>query len=100
MADDNLNIPRHQKLQKQIDDTTGLLRQNVEKVAQRGERLDSLQENMINLRQSAQGFRRGTNNLRKKMWWKDMKMRMCLVFGGVILLIVIIVPIVALIKRN
>jgi vesicle-associated membrane protein 4 len=26
------------------------------------------------------------------MWWKDMKMRMCLIAGIIILLIVIIVP--------
>jgi hypothetical protein len=26
------------------------------------------------------------------MWWKDMKMRMCLIVGIIILLIVIIVP--------
>ena len=26
------------------------------------------------------------------MWWKDMKMRMCLIIGIIILLIVIIVP--------
>lgn len=28
------------------------------------------------------------------MWWKDMKMRMCLVGGIVILLVIIIVPVV------
>jgi vesicle-associated membrane protein 4 len=26
------------------------------------------------------------------MWWKDMKMRMCIIVGVIILLIVIIVP--------
>lgn len=28
------------------------------------------------------------------MWWKDMKMRMCIVIGIIILLVIIIVPIV------
>ena len=28
------------------------------------------------------------------MWWKDMKMRMCIVVGIIILLVIIIVPVV------
>lgn len=47
-----------------------------------------------NLANSAQGFRRGANRVRKQMWWKDMKMRMCLVGGIIILLVIIIVPVV------
>jgi hypothetical protein len=30
--------------------------------------------------------------VRKKMWWKDMKMRMCLIAGVIILLCLIIIP--------
>src|ERR1700709_884154 len=68
------------------------MRENINKVSQRGERLDSLQDKTDNLAVSAQGFRRGANRVRKQMWWKDMKMRMCLLGGIIILLIVIIVP--------
>ena len=68
------------------------MRENIHKVGERGERLDSLQDKTDNLAVSAQGFRRGANRVRKQMWWKDMKMRMCLIAGIIILLIVIIVP--------
>jgi hypothetical protein len=68
------------------------MRENINKVSQRGERLDALQDKTDNLAVSAQGFRRGANRVRKQMWWKDMKMRMCLIGGIVILLVVIIVP--------
>ncbi|KAJ5612244.1 hypothetical protein N7510_005438 [Penicillium lagena] len=77
-------------LQAQIDDTVGVMRENINKVSQRGERLDSLQDKTDNLAVSAQGFRRGANRVRKQMWWKDMKMRVCL-FACVIILIVVIV---------
>ncbi|KAI0021372.1 synaptobrevin-domain-containing protein [Xylariomycetidae sp. FL0641] len=83
---------RTQALQAQIDDTVGVMRENINKVSQRGERLDALQDKTDNLAVSAQGFRRGANRVRKQMWWKDMKMRMCLVIGVIILLVVIIVP--------
>ena len=100
---------RTQQLQAQIDDTVGVMRDNINKVSQRGERLDSLQDKTDNLAQSAQGFRRGANRVRKQMWWKgmsspilywdtssdlksDMKMRMCIIIGIILILVVIIVP--------
>ncbi|KAI0189476.1 synaptobrevin-domain-containing protein [Astrocystis sublimbata] len=83
---------RTQALQAQIDDTVGVMRDNINKVSQRGERLDALQDKTDNLAVSAQGFRRGANRVRKQMWWKDMKMRMCIIIGIIILLVIIIVP--------
>lgn len=68
------------------------MRSNIFKVSERGERLDSLQDKTDNLAVSAQGFRRGANRVRKQMWWKDMKMRVCLIICIIILLVVIIVP--------
>lgn len=70
------------------------MRDNINKVAERGERLDSIENKTDNLAISAQGFRRGANRVRKDMWWKDMKMRLCIILGIIIVLIVIIVPIV------
>ncbi|EEA22671.1 Vesicle membrane receptor protein (v-SNARE) [Talaromyces marneffei ATCC 18224] len=87
-------------LQAQIDDTVGVMRENINKVSQRGERLDSLQDKTDNLAVSAQGFRRGANRVRKQMWWKDMKMRVCLVIVVIILIIVIVVPAVVATKHS
>jgi len=86
-------------LQAQIDDTVGVMRENINKVSQRGERLDSLQDKTDNLAVSAQGFRRGANRVRKQMWWKDMKMRMCLIVGVIVLIVVIVVPTVVATTR-
>jgi vesicle-associated membrane protein 4 len=36
--------PRTAAIQAQIDDTVGIMRENITKVAERGERLDSLQD--------------------------------------------------------
>lgn len=85
-------------IQQQIDDTVGIMRENINKVADRGARLDSLQDKTDNLAQSAQGFRRGANRVRKQMWWKDMKMRMWIAIGIIILLVIIIVPVVVHLK--
>jgi len=93
------NGSRTAALQSQIDDTVGVMRENINKVSQRGERLDSLQDKTDNLAVSAQGFRRGANRVRKQMWWKDMKMRMCLIAGIIILLLIIIIPTVLATKN-
>ncbi|KAK9376210.1 synaptobrevin-domain-containing protein [Lipomyces chichibuensis] len=85
---------RTAEIQAQIDDTVGIMRDNINKVAERGGRITDLRDKTDNLVVSAQGFRRGANKTRKAMWWKDMKMRMCLIGGIVILLVVIIVPVV------
>lgn len=79
-------------LRQQIDDTVGVMRENINKVSQRGERLDSLQDKTDNLAVSAQGFRRGANRVRKQMWWKDVKMRIWIIVGIIILLLIIIIP--------
>ncbi|GAA5986592.1 hypothetical protein JCM11641_005160 [Rhodosporidiobolus odoratus] len=82
------------QIQQQIDDTVGIMKDNITKVAERGERLDALQDKTDNLAQSAQGFRRGANRVRKKMWWKDMKMRILIAVGIAVLVVIIVVPIV------
>ncbi|KAG2164652.1 vesicle-associated membrane protein 4 [Aureobasidium pullulans] len=87
-------------LQAEIDSTVNVMRNNINKVSERGERLDSLQDKTDNLAVSAQGFRRGANRVRKQMWWKDMKMRMCLIIGIIILLVIIIVPSVVATKHH
>ncbi|PPQ88185.1 hypothetical protein CVT25_005150 [Psilocybe cyanescens] len=86
-------------IQAQIDDTVGIMRENITKVAERGERLDSLQDKTDNLAVSAQGFRRGANRVRKNMWWKDMKMRIIIGVAIVVILVIIIVSIVRATKN-
>ncbi|KII85377.1 hypothetical protein PLICRDRAFT_44670 [Plicaturopsis crispa FD-325 SS-3] len=86
-------------IQAQIDDTVGIMRENITKVAERGERLDSLQDKTDNLAVSAQGFRRGANRVRKNMWWKDMKMRIIIGVGISVIIIIIVVSIVKATKH-
>ncbi|KAJ7041070.1 synaptobrevin-domain-containing protein [Mycena alexandri] len=76
-------------IQAQIDDTVGIMRENITKVAERGERLDSLQDKTDNLAVSAQGFRRGANRVRK----------MRLIIGGALAVIVIII-VVSVVKAT
>lgn len=75
-----------------MQQTINTMKTNIETANVRGERLDNLQDKTDNLAQSAQGFRRGANRVRKQMWWKDMKMRMCIIAGIIILILIIVIP--------
>ncbi|WVR03259.1 hypothetical protein IAU60_000250 [Kwoniella sp. DSM 27419] len=81
-------------IQEQIDSTVNVMHENIQRVAERGERLDALQDKTDTLAVSAQGFRRGANRVRKQMWWKDMKMRIIIGVGIAVLIVIIVVPIV------
>ncbi|KAK9467596.1 synaptobrevin-domain-containing protein [Lipomyces arxii] len=85
---------RTAEIQAQLDDTVNIMNDNINKVTVRGGHISDLRDKTDNLVVSAQGFRRGANQTRRSMWCKDMKMRVCLIGGVVILLIVIIVPVV------
>lgn len=80
------------RIKQEIDAAVTQMKNNITTVGERGERLDHLQDKTNNLADQANGFRRGANRVRKQMWWKDMKMRMCIIVGIIVLLVVIIVP--------
>ncbi|KAI0808833.1 synaptobrevin-domain-containing protein [Xylaria sp. FL0064] len=83
---------RTQALQAQIDDTVGVMRENITKVSQRGDRLDALQNKTDDLAQSAHTFQRRANKTRRAMWWKEQQMKLWILLGIVVLLVIIIVP--------
>ncbi|KAI0029509.1 synaptobrevin-domain-containing protein [Vararia minispora EC-137] len=78
-------------IQAQIDDTVNIMRDNITKVVERQERLDSLQDKTDNLAVSAQGFRRNANRVRKNMWY----MRIII---GVTIAVIIVIIVVAIVK--
>ncbi|KAF2858057.1 synaptobrevin [Piedraia hortae CBS 480.64] len=83
---------RISQLQREIDEAKRNVQQNIQRTAQRGENIDRLQNKTDALADSAGNFHRGASKVRKQMWWKDMKMRLCILIGIIVLLIVIIVP--------
>ncbi|KAF7365900.1 Synaptobrevin-like protein [Mycena venus] len=87
-------------IQAQIDDTVAIMRENISKVAGRGECLSALQETTEKLAASAQGFRRGTNRVRKNMWWKDIKMRLIISAALAVIIIVIVLIVVKVITSD
>ncbi|TPX34105.1 hypothetical protein SeMB42_g07378 [Synchytrium endobioticum] len=86
------------QVQNQVDEVVGIMQNNIEKVMQRGERLESLQNKTDDLQQGALQFKKGATKVRRQMWWKDLKLKIIIAAVVIVILIIIIVPIVNALK--
>jgi len=88
---------------KQINDTINttikVVQENLNKLSQRGDHLHSLQDTTGDLAESAAGFRRGTNQVRKRMWLKNMGTRLYLAAGVVIIVMLLAGSISWIVRR-
>ena len=67
------------------------MRQNINRVQERGENVDRLGDKTQGLSDSAANFRRGANRVRKQMFWKNMKMRVWVIIGIIVLLLCLVI---------
>ncbi|KAH6664299.1 putative snare protein Snc2 [Halenospora varia] len=89
------------RLQDQVDDTVRIIRENIKKVSERGENLDSLQGKTDDLAVHSDGFRRDANKVNKRMCSKLIKSRMYLIGCIIFLLVVLlIIPVVTLVLHR
>ncbi|KAJ0891449.1 putative Longin domain-containing protein [Helianthus annuus] len=77
------------KVKAQVTEVKGVMMENIEKVLDRGEKIDLLVDKTDTLNSQAQGFRTQGTQLRRKMWLKNLKIKL-LVLGIIIALILII----------
>ena len=73
-------------VQSEIDNVRGIMTENIERVLERGERIDLLVDKTDRLGGSARDFRVRSRGLRRKMWWKNVKLMVLL--GVVIIFLV------------
>ncbi|CAH1794407.1 unnamed protein product [Owenia fusiformis] len=76
-------------LQKQVDDVKGVMTQNIEKVLDRGERLDDLLDKTTDLEANSATFRKTARRVHRKMWCANMKMNICIAVIAIIVILVI-----------
>ncbi|KAL7274123.1 hypothetical protein RUND412_002993 [Rhizina undulata] len=74
------------KAQREIDSAKGIMTQNIERVLERGERIDELVDKTARLQTRAGEFRVSSRGLRRQMWWKNTKLMVLLIFVVVFLI--------------
>ncbi|KAL2761135.1 hypothetical protein ACRALDRAFT_1066497 [Sodiomyces alcalophilus JCM 7366] len=80
-------------VQQEIDDVRGIMTRNIEGLLERGERIDLLVDKTDRLGGSAREFRVRSRGLKRKMWWKNVKLMTLLV---VIVILIIAVMVIAI----
>ncbi|KAI8001422.1 putative vesicle-associated membrane protein 726 [Camellia lanceoleosa] len=83
-------ISKLSKVKAQVSEVKGVMMENIEKVLDRGEKIELLVDKTENLHQQAQDFRSTGTKMRRKMWLQNMKIKL-IVLGILIALILIIV---------
>ncbi|KAH8492641.1 hypothetical protein H0E87_022017 [Populus deltoides] len=78
------------KVKAQVSEVKGVMMENIEKVLDRGEKIELLVDKTENLHSQAQDFRSQGTQIRRKMWLQNMKVKL-IVLGILIALILIIV---------
>ena len=73
-------------VQQDIDNVRGIMTENIERVLERGERIDLLVDKTDRLGVGAHDFRVRSRGLKRRMWWKNMKLMVLL---GVVIVFLI-----------
>jgi len=66
-------------VQSEMDGVREIMTENIERVLERGERIDLLVDKTDRLGSSARDFRVRSRGLRRRMWWKNVKLMALLV---------------------
>ncbi|KAK0413196.1 hypothetical protein L596_013066 [Steinernema carpocapsae] len=82
---------RLQQTQAQVDEVVGIMKVNVEKVLERDQKLSQLDDRADALQEGASQFEKSAATLKRKYWWKNIKMIiiMCAIITVLVIIIVI-----------
>ncbi|CAF1044980.1 unnamed protein product [Adineta ricciae] len=84
--------------QAQVDEVVDIMRQNVDKVLERDKNLSLLDDRADKLQHNAAQFEQHAGKLKRKYWWKNMKMMIIMGVVGIIFTIVVIAWIASKVK--
>jgi len=73
-------------VQREMDDVREIMSENIERVLERGERIDLLVDKTDRLGGSARDFRVRSTGLKRRMWWKNVKLMVLLALVVIFLL--------------
>ncbi|XP_044763726.1 synaptobrevin-1 isoform X1 [Coccinella septempunctata] len=86
------NRPKNmlEQTQAQVNEVVGIMRVNVEKVLERDQKLSELDSRADALQEGGKRFEQQAQKLKRKYWWKNLKMMIILGVVGLVILIIII----------
>jgi vesicle-associated membrane protein 4 len=96
----NINNNKVANVAQKVDNVKLLMHENIHVALQNCEKLEAVEAKSEEVQQLAGIFKRSATDLKNKMWWKNMKMK--LTFGFIFLVVLGIITgiIVAYTKQN
>uniref|UniRef100_A0A3B5PU12 Si:ch73-234b20.5 n=1 Tax=Xiphophorus maculatus TaxID=8083 RepID=A0A3B5PU12_XIPMA len=80
-------------VQSQVNEVKVILKDNINKVLERGDKIDDLIGKTDDLQASADSFQRTSTRVARKYWWKNIKMM--ILIGAIVLIILILIILAA-----
>lgn len=87
---DNPSVDNISVVQGQIDEVKDVMVQNIEKVLERGEKIELLVDKTDRLNQQAFKFEKSSRTLRRTMWWKKVRTIVCMTTVAALVIFIIV----------
>lgn len=81
---------RIQEVKGQVDELKGIMVQNIDQIADRGEKLELLVDKTEDLSANAVSFKKTSRNLARSLWWKNIKITIIIVVVVIIVIYFIV----------
>ncbi|BFZ15275.1 hypothetical protein BsWGS_18314 [Bradybaena similaris] len=78
------------KVENQVEELKGIMVENIDRLAERGERLELLVDKTEELNANSVSFKRTSRNLARSMWWKNVKLLVLIVVVLIIITYIIV----------
>eukprot|EP00010_Vexillifera_abyssalis_P005784 CAMPEP_0201552898 /NCGR_PEP_ID=MMETSP0173_2-20130828/19186_1 /ASSEMBLY_ACC=CAM_ASM_000268 /TAXON_ID=218659 /ORGANISM="Vexillifera sp., Strain DIVA3 564/2" /LENGTH=220 /DNA_ID=CAMNT_0047963483 /DNA_START=49 /DNA_END=711 /DNA_ORIENTATION=+ len=86
------------KARSQVSEVKDIMINNVEKVLERGDRIETLVEKTDLLQENSEQFRDSSVKLKRQMWWKNTKM--CIIIWAVVIIVILVIVLIILGKTG
>ncbi|XP_064077536.1 vesicle-associated membrane protein 4-like isoform X1 [Macrobrachium nipponense] len=82
----------------QIAEVTDVMRDNVGRLLERGDQLDTLQDRSENLATTSDQFLTSATRLRRNVWWQNTRVKVFIFIIAIIIILLILVPVILKLK--
>mmetsp|Transcript_9811 Transcript_9811/g.21855 ORF Transcript_9811/g.21855 Transcript_9811/m.21855 type:complete len:144 (+) Transcript_9811:758-1189(+) len=93
--DDPANVDKTKELLGKVEEVKGTMADNIAMILENTDKVEDLAEKSTVLTDQATEFQKKSKQLKKNMWWKDMKMTLLVGLVVCLLLLVILWPILS-----
>lgn len=90
--------PKIKQVQNQVSGVISVMKDNISRVMERGEKLEDLEEKSGELADHATHFRHSSRRLQRKAWWQQCRLK--LILAAIIAIILVIVIIIIVVRTR